>query len=78
MTPKEKAQELVDKFLNANGGHFYQDSEIEDLEAAKECALVAVDEMIDFLTTSDWGIEMYLCSEYLQRWREIKKELEKM
>jgi len=43
MTPKEKAQKLVNKFLQANEGHFYQVMEAEDLDAAKECALVAVE-----------------------------------
>jgi len=35
MTPKEKAQELVDKFIQTNGNAFF----------AKECALIVVDEI---------------------------------
>ncbi|MGL4253526.1 MAG: hypothetical protein ACRCR2_05705 [Fusobacteriaceae bacterium] len=35
MTPKEKAIELVDKFTQTNGNAFF----------AKECALIAVDEI---------------------------------
>ena len=39
MTPKEKAIELVDKFTQTNGNAFF----------AKECALIAVDEIIKML-----------------------------
>jgi hypothetical protein len=35
MTPKEKAQELISKFIQTNGNSFF----------AKECALIAVDEL---------------------------------
>jgi hypothetical protein len=49
MTPKEKAEELVNKFIKptikwnpVNGVGYYN-----DLNAAKECALIAVDEMIE-------------------------------
>jgi hypothetical protein len=40
MTPKEKAKELFNKYLEINY-HYYQ---------AKDCALIAVDEIIDELT----------------------------
>lgn len=39
MTPKEKAQELVDKFIQTNGNSFF----------AKKCAIAAVDEIIKML-----------------------------
>lgn len=39
MTPKEKAKELVDKFIKTNGNSFF----------AKECALIAVDEIVKML-----------------------------
>ena len=45
MTPKEKAKNLVDKYCAL---HFEQKrgSIIIDLEKAKQCALIAVDELI--------------------------------
>jgi hypothetical protein len=80
MTPKEKAKELVDKLLNANAGHFYQDSEIEDLEAAKECALIAVDEILDFMMNDDKESETCYWANHplLSYWYEVKKEIEKL
>jgi hypothetical protein len=39
MTPKEKAEELVGKFIN----HTHESCKLE----AKQCALIAVDEMIE-------------------------------
>ena len=51
MTPKEKANELYNKFYNTD---FHGNSiKIRDL-LTKECALVAVDEIID-ATTKRWG-----------------------
>lgn len=63
MTPKEKAEELVEKF------RIHQPVwEVED--DAKQCALIAVDEMIDMLERfSNYK------SEY---WREVKNEIEKL
>ena len=74
MTPKEKAKELVDKFLYANKGHFYQDSPLEDLEAAKECALVAVDEIIDAIFWHEFEVP----NKEVKFWFEVKKEIEKI
>ena len=36
MTPKEKAKELIEKFIFINGNSFF----------AKDCAIIAVDEII--------------------------------
>jgi len=41
MTPKEKAKELVYKMRNEIPCH------CDDLEQAKQCALIAVDEMLE-------------------------------
>ena len=64
MTPKENAKELIDKMLN-------QQSFTEDLYDAKQCALIAVDEMIkqqqiqfDEMVWSSVGY-----------WKEVKQEI---
>jgi hypothetical protein len=65
MTPKEKAQELVDKMYH------YQ---WREKQRAKECALIAVDEVID----QCWDyreIDLGLALDY---WREVKQEIEKL
>ena len=74
MTAQEKAKELVDKFLYANKGHFYQDSPLEDLEAAKECALVAVDEIINSVVINN----LIIAENQFIYWEEVKQEIEKL
>lgn len=64
MTPKEKAIELVDKFTQTNGNAFF----------AKECALIAVDEIIDAI---DWH-EYEVPNDQLKFWFEVKREIEKL
>jgi hypothetical protein len=55
--PKEKAKELIGIFLEVG---LY-------IDTAKQCALIAVDEILDVCKT-------YLSSYYL----EVKKEIEKL
>ena len=64
MTPKEKAQELVDKFIQTNGNAFF----------AKECALIAVDEIIDAI---DWH-EYEAPNDQLIFWHKVIKEIEEL
>ena len=73
MTPKEKAKELFDKYCWAiridetDSGYF------SNVLYAKECALIAVDELID----QCWSyreIDLGLALEY---WQEVKQEIEK-
>ena len=62
MTPKEKAEELVDKFARIDG---YVDSiDLSKCEFEKKCALIAVDELIE-------ETDYYF-------WQEVKKEIEKL
>jgi hypothetical protein len=62
MTAKEKAQELVEKF-NKNEKLFHS----IDFYQAKQCALIAVNEILD------------VCKTYLSPYyNEVKKEIEKL
>ena len=66
MTAKEKAKELVNKYLQVYDGR---------LPIAKQCALIAVDEILSELTEIPYGLE------YLNRlnyWLEVKQEIEKL
>ena len=71
MTPKEKAEELMDKIFN-DTYHIKSDD-------AKQCALIAVDEQIDnaeiclgrFRTKND----MIQVRDY---WRQVRNEIEKL
>ena len=73
MTPKEKAEELVKKMYSV---HSNSASDIT-LHFAKECALVAVDEIIntDMLIDEDTYV---MTPSYLQFWQEVKNEIEKL
>lgn len=76
MTPQEKAQELIDKF-----------NDVEDLKGrkiihfiidAKQCALIAVDEILDALNSDliDYsGLYRYEANNY---WNQVKDEIEKI
>lgn len=66
MTPKEKAQELFDKMfvIIENKGMY------DDLYRAKQCALIAVDEII-----KDKKMFNQISVEY---WEDVKQEIEKI
>jgi hypothetical protein len=66
MTPREKAIELVDKMLYCYQGHI-------DEYTAKQCALIAVDEIFEALDEHHW--QNRNVTEY---YREVKHELEKL
>ena len=86
MTPKEKAEDLVSRFIiytnlfnpdnpNNNGWE-------KDIDSAKQCALIAVDEIMesnaDFaFSLNMWGDnQSYVdCENY---WNEVKTEIEKL
>ena len=74
MTPKEKAEELVNKF--------YVERSRDDLPltiywtSAIGCALIAVDEIINALKIAD--ITSMDGSWYINEWQEVKHEIEKI
>lgn len=70
MNPKVKAKELVEKFRNVEVEVKFSDRFLYKNEA-KECALIAVDEIID-CTKKGFGLTKY-SKEY---WIEVKKEIE--
>lgn len=68
MTPKEKAEELVIKYLRLNG-----DTEWFHKVLAKQCALIAVDEILKDKEVID-GIRV-INDPY---WIEVKQEIENL
>ena len=68
MNPKEKAFSLFCKY--------YRDSDllVEDLSRiqAKECSLIAVDEIMDYLN------KVMIPNPFVQYWNEVKKEIENL
>ena len=93
MTPKEKARELFDKYLNASFNCKGCDMPYCDIPCtslnsteAKECALIAVDEILDLglhdvgdyrndqTTLDDFSTVTW----YINYWHEVKQELENL
>ena len=66
MTPQEKAQELVDKF-NYESKHYL-------MLDAKQCALIAVDEM---LSNDGWSSSSNEWNTFKNYFEQVKHELTK-
>ena len=66
MTPEIKASQIVNKYFN----FIYLDL---DYEQAKQCALIAVDEILKAVNNPD---ETYLMKHSVDYWTEVKKEIE--
>jgi hypothetical protein len=69
MTPKEKAQELTDKYRMF--------TEFSSIVAAKQCALIAVDEILEEFDHLAWDNETYGNTK-MKYWQEVKQEIEKL
>jgi hypothetical protein len=77
MTPKEKANELVDKFyqrfplkMNVITTRGDLSWEYDNWDEAKQCALIAVDEIL--------GQFRWRPSDGLSYWTEVKQEIENL
>ena len=84
MTPKEKAQDLVDKYLQIEDSEFKNGANLMFEIEAKQCALIAVEEIMkaphqnsyielipEEAETTDWFWDKF--DEY---WNEVKQEIE--
>ena len=72
MTPKEEAQELLEKY---NKDEILYHS--INYHQAKKCALIAVDEIINLIENMTWieNKEYYTKANY---WSDVKQEIEKL
>jgi hypothetical protein len=74
MTPKEKAIELYKKLVI----HIQRYDEYVDERSkinTKQCALIAVDEILKAVDNPD---ETYLMKHSVNYWTEVKQEIEKL
>ena len=71
MTPKQKAEELVVKYLKLTDIYFGNRAPLLNPEEAKACAIIAVDELIDHCSF----VEPSLGVEF---WEEVRQEIEKL
>lgn len=72
MTPKEKAEELLDKFSMPINGHkniYY-----------KQCALIAVDEILKSnpIMPLSYMLESEALDAGIDYWQEVKKEIKNL
>ena len=83
MTPKEKSIDLVDKFKKYAYYPKTKDDEIfinQLNENAKECALIAVNEIISCGVTNDyyWDKKLGYYLSFEEYYIEVKQEIEKL
>jgi hypothetical protein len=67
MTPKEKANQLADKYFDLN----WEWDGVTKYDWAKEGALIAVDEILNVL--SEYTIEPFVFD--IEYWKEVKSEI---
>jgi hypothetical protein len=75
MTPQEKAKELIEKYLNMNDGLIQEFIPIP-IEGARQCALIAVDEMIEKLV--ELSNDKFTFIHDVKYYQEVKQEIEKL
>ena len=71
MTPKEKAEELVDKYIYKQVMCYGS----ADFDLIKEFALIAVEEILD-IDCYDMSEEPF--NNHIEYWQEVKNEIEKL
>ena len=71
MTPQNKAKELVEKY-NMHKTLFY----VIDIHQAKECALIAVNELLE--TTKRYDYTLGPNPSYNDYWLKVKYQIEKL
>ena len=76
MTAKEKAIELYNKFLNPSGDTYLYG--MLEHESAKECALIAVDEIREALIYGKLDDSPYTSLEARQFYLQVKQEIENL
>lgn len=65
LTPKDKAQELFDKFNNPDKTNYPY------IHNAQQCSLIAIDEILEVLESIDTPTAVALCYWY----HEVKQEI---
>lgn len=87
MTPKEKAMQLVDHYMDLSEEQEYNTPRDMPKDIVKQCAFIAVDEIIKSReddgsfddTLSSTSSEYYTPHPmYLTYWQQVKQEIEKL
>lgn len=76
MKPKQEAKELVNEFIH-NSRYFEDGIKFsENAEAAKQCALICVDKILE--TCPEKENEIFGISKGIEYWQEVKQEINKL
>lgn len=75
MSPREKAKELIDKYIPLSSNWDEKYGWTDDTKRAKRCALIYVDEILNNEQNTMRGISEDLHDEY---WERVKKEIENL
>jgi predicted DNA-binding ArsR family transcriptional regulator len=70
MTPKEKAKELANIYLDITKRSLNIEGWFYDVDIAKQCTLIAVDEILK--------VAFYATDEIYDYYHEVKQEIEKL
>ena len=83
MTPKEKAKELTEMFIffasnegTTEDGFIYSDE--MQMFNAKQCALIAVDEILNNFGLTCNGQTFFTEYRAVEFWKEVKQEIENL
>jgi len=76
MTPKEKAEELVDKFMDYTGFEINENNNMSNVFSAKQCALIAADEILKEI--DDHFLQRYDAVDRYYYYKEVKQEIENL
>lgn len=69
MSPKEKAKDLIEKY------QFVKIANYTSMFEVKQCALIAVDEILEVISFNKYDDKYWEEEEY---WNEVKLEIEKL
>jgi hypothetical protein len=69
MNAKEKADELVKRYINL---YPHPTEEYLDIDESKQCALIAVDEILNTIE------QIFETFEERKYWQEVKQEIQKL
>ena len=78
MKAKEKAKELVDRFMNIQDSIGFNSHNLIYLKEAKQCALICVDEIIKEIKEIQFNEDIFLEDTVISYWQEVKQEIKEL
>lgn len=73
MTPKEKAIQIIENYLNMDDGLIKEFIPLP-IKAAKKCALIAIDEICEAINWHEFEVP----NEQFNYWNRVKLEIQRL